>query len=1190
MRVSRFKFIVFRSFSYFISALLLFTSVLSVLWWVEVRAAPLQAGSLNLNPSSGTPGTTVTVSGSGWTSSNGPYKVFWDAKGGEELGTFNVNSGNFSTNVSIPGGAAVGNHQIVACEGYNTEFESCTSSPFKVTAPATNTPLPPTHTPEPPTPTFTPPPSFTPLPTHTPSMTPTAAEAADRCRELGFGPDAEVVDFEQDPRWYASRIRSEYGVTFGRTGDIATGLEVTPHSPNQAFESVGSAEFGSSLRPITMSFERPTTAIGMFVGLESADYVDSEVTAELTVYGYRRGRSEVTIVGSDSVSFPPRATDIEYCLRVVPEEGTLISKAVLEYIDASGTSIAENRLMDDLTLVYAEEGDAFPTDRPPDLAVDRPPADSYITDITIPVRASVTEDRGLRDAWYKINGSTPRRIAILSVADDPRQYRLAFNLSQGELDPNRTNIIIVGVEDSNFQRDEEEVLINVPTPVPELDVELVKFEAVQVVQCLNNPRCADNSVPMMAGKPTMVRAYVRVRSGSLSSPVSGRLCKGDVESCSTAFVRASNTILPDEDLDPVRNDRGNINATLNFSLPSSWIDRVGDGSLDLTLWVNYEGENVPEVNYRNNRLHETFTVQEPRSMKVAFLRVQVGDVSPDLSERWDMADWLSRVFPVEQVEVTHPGDHGSILVDVPVIVDSLSDDSGGGCGRDWGRLMSELETLYRLNQDRMGSDTHYFGMVDTSLDLGGILGCGQVPGWASASIVTPGKRFGAEVAAQELAHNKGLGHAPGIPDQCMPDGIDGSYPVEEGRLDAWGVDVIIPQTYKPQDSFDYMGYCGSENDTWTSLYTYLNMYEELPRALIPVGGGHLAAKSRQEKTPYLVGSGLISPEGLEMVAGFYQMSLLKQDATPPGPYTVKLLDANGGELFSRDFRATRLSNDHADNVGTFYLTLPVINGTREIVFLMEDREIQRISASGSGPSLEITSPGAGESWEESGMQSIQWQASDPDGDSLQFNVGLSGDGGMNWTTIATNLRENKLQVNAADIGGGEMLIRVIATDGFHTTEAVLGEPIYVSSKGPKVDISMPVEGKKFLSDEIVHLRGQAIDLEDGLLSSDQLVWFSDLDGELGTGKSLALSALSVGDHRIVLKVEDEDGNQSTEEVQITIQERAVQQRDDNTTRNFRDRINEVDPLLLSLLVASLVLILVVGIGLATFLLRKIVAD
>lgn len=1290
-------------FSFLIGVFLLVISAASGVWLDMAQAAPLlQEESLSVNPTSDPPGSLVTLNGSGYTPGT-DASILWD---GSERETFTVpEGGSFSRSFQIPSGASPGEHQITVCAGCGqVEFEETASVSFTVVAPPTNTPIPtntprspkptltppPTNTTHPPTPTFTSTPTFTPSPTRSPTITPTPAEIPNRCSSLGFGPEAVVLDFEEDPRWIFRIIRSEHGIYFHRTARPATGLAVSPRSPSQALESTSSAEFGSIKRPITISFQRPVVAVGMFVGLEEAVYVDSEVTAALSVYGYRPGRRDVSLLGEDQVSFSPAPTDIEHCLRVVPEEGSLITKAVLEYRDAAGNSIAEKRLLDDLTLVLAGEDETLPPDQPPDLVINQPPADSYITDLTIPVRAEVTEDRKLRGAYYQINDSTHRRVTIIPVAGEPTKYQLAFNLSQGEFDPTRTNTLRVSVYDSALQKDREEVLINVPTPGPDLDLELVKFEAVQVVQCLNNSLCPDNSVPLLTGKPTMVRAYVRLRGGSLSTPISGRLCRGDTSTCTTVFVRPSNTILPDEDPNPVANDRGSLDATLNFTLPASWVERVGDGSLDLTLFVNYEGENAAEVDYANNRLHQTFSLREAQAMKVAFLRVQVDGVSPDLSERWDMADWLSRVFPVEQVDVTHPGDSGSILVDVPVVVDSLSDGSGGGCGKDWGRLMSELETLYRLNQDRTGSDTHYFGMVDQSLDRGGVLGCGQMTGWASASIVTPGTRFGAEVAAQELAHNKGLGHAPGIPGTCVPDGIDDSYPVEQGRLDAWGVDVTLPETYKPEDSFDYMGYCGSEGDTWTSVYTYMNMYDELPRAALsdqsalraetrssngvpgktvqlervvdsqglkageevvlsgtvtdhprvtvqeraiidevrlenglPVleftedlshvylrdsvllygnvaeaghgetqqeilGSGD-GTESQQERGQYLVGSGLISPDGVELVSGFYEVSLASQDQTPPGPFTVQLLTESGEELFQRDFRATHLSNDHAENVGTFYLTLPVFEDAHEIVFSMGDREIERITASAAPPDLQITSPAGGEDWGSGGIQTIAWEGRDPDGDHLQYSVSLSDDGGENWTTITTTLDEKKLELDSGDIGGGEVLIRILATDGFHTAEAILGEPVRVVSKSPDVNISGPGEGTTFLNGESIYFRGQAVDLEDGALGPEQLVWSSDQDGELGRGKTLGVSTLSVGSHKILLTAEDSDGNQASAEINLTIEERPPVEQESQTSQSILERVRSADPRVLLFFFSALVLLVIVGIGLLIFLGRRLIS-
>ena len=53
--------------------------------------------------------------------------------------------------------------------------------------------------------------------------------------------------------------------------------------------------------------------------------------------------------------------------------------------------------------------------------------------------------------------------------------------------------------------------------------------------------------------------------------------------------------------------------------------------------------------------------------------------------------------------------------------------------------------------------------------------------------------------------------------------------------------------------------------------------------------------------------------------------------------------------------------------------------------------------------------------------------------------------------------------------------------------------------------------------------GEATDPEDGDLDGMALVWTSDLDGEIGTGKEFS-AALSEGTHTVTLTATDSDGN------------------------------------------------------------------
>ncbi len=100
--------------------------------------------TLGFLPPSDFAGETVTATGEGFLFNvNPPYQIFWEAKGGTELGTFAPNpAGSWSESITIPGGASPGAHQIVACEGAGGDFQDCVSAPFTVLAPPTATPTP----------------------------------------------------------------------------------------------------------------------------------------------------------------------------------------------------------------------------------------------------------------------------------------------------------------------------------------------------------------------------------------------------------------------------------------------------------------------------------------------------------------------------------------------------------------------------------------------------------------------------------------------------------------------------------------------------------------------------------------------------------------------------------------------------------------------------------------------------------------------------------------------------------------------------------------------------------------------------------------------------------------------------------------------------------------------------------------
>ncbi len=527
---------------------------------VQAAGVSLQAANLSVSPSSGPPGAGVTVSGSGWTSSNSPYRIFWDQPGGIDLGSFNPSGGSWSTGVSIPGNASAGNHTIVACEGFGTEFQQCASTAFTVISPATNTPAPPTATFTPVTPSLTP--TNTPTPTATlsecideleilspesgadlggvesvdlefavtygrdeppevfihinnrtfhhtkwPDPSPGTSVTMERdpenpyryiytahdlsidrghvefmirvptsclfekreyqtlrnadaytptpltstCGGLGFGEDAEVIRFSDlSTERFLEETREEYGVLFNGSVETYDPEGISERSRFRAGASTSSVEFGSILRPIQMRFTRPLSAVGTFVGLEKSTYVDSEITASMQVYGLRGGEGETVLLGTSTTSFPPEPTDVVHCLKFEAAEGDLITSALIEYTDAEGTSLAERRIIDDLTLVYSDEERA--ADQPPVVAVTFPEEDSTIERGDLTARALIEEDIELSNVWYRLNEGDWQEITASPDPSNPTQYLAAAAIDERQLFYDAENTVAFRAEDSSEQQ------------------------------------------------------------------------------------------------------------------------------------------------------------------------------------------------------------------------------------------------------------------------------------------------------------------------------------------------------------------------------------------------------------------------------------------------------------------------------------------------------------------------------------------------------------------------------------------------------------------------------------------------------------------------------------------------------------------------------------------------------------------
>jgi len=1095
----------------------------------KVMAAPEFIASVVLAPTSGPPGTVISIQASGFLT-GAPGEVRWDDIVQQ---TFDITSSSFVRTFTVPSGASAGNHKVTVCGNcYGQEFVDKVDANFNVIIPPTST-LPP-----PPTPTNTlpPPPTITPttLPVKSPGI----------CDDLGLGGGAVVIDFEglTPGQTLDNELEATYGVSFGRSLEVVA-PDVEPRSGLLAGWSTLGGEFGSTELPIRMYFSRGLQAIGMFVGVNEYIFAEGALTATLSAFGYRDGIGEVVELGTDTLVFPEEASDIMYCLKVEAGGQDIITFATLEYRDGSGSSAFERRLLDDLTLVNSSL--SLPEDLPPVVTITSPTDGQVISSGDVSLTAEIREDRRLDKVIYRIQEGTTatgwvqlaeEEIGFSPAGGDPSLYLTLFNFSADAMfRPDQPYILTIFATDSAGQEGRDQVSITY-TPPPTLDIRYDSIEVTQAVQCMNNPDCENNSIPLFQKKPTLVRIYLAANMGPILN-VSGHLefSRDGADSFSVLYPVAPVTV--EAVADPVAAFRGDLSRTLNFIIPPELIENAGSYRFKVVILSD---TNPPECCYENNVKSLSGSFHQSKSLHIVFIPILIRGTRGNLSEGWRIIDWMRRVYPLYEIHFwKYRG--GSVL---EVIETSLVD---GGCGLFFTNILDSL-WWRNLWTDDPEDYMRYYGLVNQSAPPDLTIGCGKTPGDEAAGISGTGDRVTGEVAAHEIGHNHGRKHATACGGAEHP---DGSYPVPEGRLDEYGVDVLRMQLYDPAFNYDVMGYCGDENTTWISRYTYLALQRaigEVANEPYKIAAQVLPESNQQTTREFLIASGSLEPDRVTIQNGFYRISMPADthDNTPTGPYLVELQDAAGKMLASRQigpvvFNTTDTGEtiqQTSNYLGMFQMVLPWVEGTQTIVFKYNGIEISRRQASPASPLVSLTTPNGGENWRASGTQTISWQATDPDGDALAFTVQYSPDDGQTWTALVTNTNSNTLKVDLANIQGSQNArVRVVASDGLNTSIDISDASFSVATKKPEAYIASPEDGKNYPSNQPIFFQGYATDIEDGPITDPAaFTWRSSRDGNLGSSDQLLIASLSPGKHRITLTVRDSSGNLADYLVTVTIGE------------------------------------------------------
>jgi hypothetical protein len=158
---------------------------------------------------------------------------------------------------------------------------------------------------------------------------------------------------------------------------------------------------------------------------------------------------------------------------------------------------------------------------------------------------------------------------------------------------------------------------------------------------------------------------------------------------------------------------------------------------------------------------------------------------------------------------------------------------------------------------------------------------------------------------------------------------------------------------------------------------------------------------------------------------------------------------------------------------------------------------------------------------------------------LVHQVYFSRDNGSSWILVRSGLDSPNADIDLSKLPGGDQtLFRISTSDGFNVSTLTTA-PMEVADKAPVSGIVAPRTALERLEKGGILFVGRGFDLEDGVLQGSNLTWYSDQQGELGTGEKLVVRDLTVGKHTVTLRGRDSTGKESVSDpVTITIKSRS----------------------------------------------------
>jgi hypothetical protein len=690
---------------------------------------------------------------------------------------------------------------------------------------------------------------------------------------------------------------------------------------------------------------------------------------------------------------------------------------------------------------------------------------------------------------------------------------------------------------------------------------------LEVTQGIQN---ISNGVPIVQGKPTLVRGYPRSTIANYRNVVAqltGVRTSSGAPLPGSPLRSTVPTLQVGSDLLITDATRRSLARTFNWEIPDSWLG----GDVTLTASLNFDGSISEGITSNNSitraidvssippiclKLRRTRTERPPYSVADPTFRpilnrfrslMPARDIwifpQDGLFEELDCCTWLPPWVYWDKWEVNDDAD----MMIVQLIVEETFSGNPSQC-----------------NSNR--AETHRVAMIGPDVSTGSLGGYANYAwnvNWVkftSRGSIPFDFPDGGSTLAQEVAHNyNGVFGSRWQHVNCgNPDGINNAYPYNtntigpSGATNYYGYDPISRAVIAPNTARDYMSYCGP---AWSSDYNWRGIQSVLglgglaePPPPPPPAGDYLLAVGliNHDRTSAIVRQVFRLPAGTIPTPRLTELLAQQAANTTKDPaFALDLRNAAGALISTVPFDAGEQAHEHGQEQSVFSVLAPDDQNAPSVTVrsIATGGSIGARSASASSPVISaITSPLAGQSFTTS--LPISWTASDADGDFLTYVVQYSNDNGVTWNVLSSNAPQSSLTISPiTDLPGSPTpsapnvcRVRIIASDGFRTAIRT-SDAFSVSNRPPVATITEPADGTRYGAGQSIRLRGSAYDAEDGqILTPASFSWQVTGLSSIAGNETILPAGLAPGTYSVVLTARDARSNPDTDMITIYVED------------------------------------------------------